>query len=124
MKIISVLLRKHYQPLTVREIAELAGVDRSTVQRNIGVIVKIGIAETADKVAGAQRYRINTESEVAKALGKAQTELFSEGETVSRELVRDQDNVERDEPSDDPNEEPIGMSTPSAPGSQLVRHSW
>lgn len=82
VKIIDVLLGKHYESLTSREIAELADIDRSSVTRNIPILEDIGLVEQAGKVGNAPRYQLNTESEVAKALGRAQANLLDQSANV------------------------------------------
>lgn len=82
VRILDIFLRKHYTELTAAKAADLAGVDPSTFHRNIGVFEEIGVIEQADEVAGAQRYRLNEDSPVAKAFGKAQNELLDHAQKV------------------------------------------
>lgn len=82
VRILDVFLRKHYTELTAAKAADLAGIDPSTFHRNIEVFENIGVIEKADEVAGAQRYRLNEDSPVAKAFGKAQHELIDHARKV------------------------------------------
>lgn len=86
VRMVDVLLRKHYQPLTTRELATLADIDRSTVTRNLDVLHEIGVIEEVEQVSNARRYQINTDSQVVKALGKAQWELFEISDTVPESM--------------------------------------
>lgn len=76
VKIVDTLLRKHYSPLTTKEIAEYADIDRSSVTRNLPVLQEIGVVKEADKIGNARRYQIDKSSQIAKALAAAQEELF------------------------------------------------
>lgn len=82
VKIVDVLLRKHYSPLTTKEIAEYANIDRSSVTRNLPVLEEIGVVKEADKIGNARRYQIDKSSQIAKALASAQEELFKHTEEV------------------------------------------
>lgn len=82
VRILDVFLRKHYTELTAAKAADLAGIDVSTFHRNVGVFEEMGVIEETEEVAGAQRYRLNEESPVAKAFGKAQNELLDHSEKV------------------------------------------
>jgi Fe2+ or Zn2+ uptake regulation protein len=81
VRILDVFLSKHYTELTAAKAADLAGIDPSTFHRNVGVFEEMGVIEEADEVAGAQRYRLNEESPVAKAFGKAKHELLDHSKT-------------------------------------------
>ncbi|WP_132059050.1 ArsR/SmtB family transcription factor [Halorussus amylolyticus] len=82
VKIIDVLLGKHYEELTTQEIADLAGIDRSSVTRNIRVLQDADLVEQSGKVGNAPQYQLNKESEVSKALGKAQASLLSHSQEI------------------------------------------
>jgi Fe2+ or Zn2+ uptake regulation protein len=82
VRILDVFLRKHYTELTAAKAADLAGIDPSTFHRNVGIFEDVGVVEKADEVAGAQRYRLNEDSPVAKAFGKAQHELIDHARNV------------------------------------------
>jgi len=82
VRILDVFLRKHYTELTAAKAADLAGIDVSTFHRNVDVFEEMGVVEEAEEVAGAQRYRLNEESPVAKAFGKAQHELLDHAQKI------------------------------------------
>lgn len=107
VKIIDVFLGKHYEELTAQDIADLAGIDRSSVNRNINVLKESDIIEQAGKAGNAPQYKLNTESEVSKSLGKTQASLFSHseeisGSTVTDEIPFDPDEVHVNEQDTDP----------------------
>lgn len=89
VKIIDVFLGKHYKELTTQQIADLADIDRSTVTRNLSVLEETGLIKQSGKTGNAPQYRLNRENEVAKALGKAQAELFSHSEEISHHTSPD-----------------------------------
>lgn len=82
VRILDVFLRKHYTELTAAKAADLAGIDVSTFHRNVEVFEEMGVIEEAEEVAGAQRYRLNEDSPVAKAFGKAQHELLDHAQKI------------------------------------------
>jgi len=93
VRIVDVFLRKQYKALTTREIAEFAGIDRSTVSRNLSVLQDIGLIIDADKVGNAPRYQTNTEHPVIKSLEEAQYELFKYGGEIAVSGTSDDGNV-------------------------------
>ena len=88
VKIIDVFLGKHYTTLSRGDIAGLAGVDPSTVSRNIEEIVDLGIIEEAESRGRATHYRLNKKSRLAQILGRARDELGRESDTVPRRTQR------------------------------------
>lgn len=82
VRIIDVLLRKHYEPLSTKEIAEYADIDRSSVTRNLPVLKEIAVVLEADKIGNTRRYKINKQSPVAQALAEAQEQLFDHSEDI------------------------------------------
>jgi acetyl-CoA synthetase len=74
-KMLEVFLGHYDTELTESEVAELAGVAPSTVNRNIETFENAGLIEKTRNV-GAQLYQLNTEHPVTQALGKAQEELL------------------------------------------------
>ena len=91
-KMMAVFLGTREAELTGAEIAKFAGIDKSTVSRNIDVLVQLGIIEEARTVGNSVLYRLDSDSEVSKALGKAQQELLSDLEVLVR--ATDVDHVE------------------------------
>ena len=75
---------KREAELTGTEIAKFAGIDKSTVSRNIDVLVQLGIIEETRTVGNPVLYRLDSDSEVRKALGKARQELLSDLEALVR----------------------------------------
>lgn len=90
VKIIDVFLGKHYEELKSHEIADLAGIDRSSVTRNISILEEAGIIEQCGKEGNAPQYRLNTDSEVSKSLGKTQDSLLRHSEEISQQAVPDE----------------------------------
>lgn len=76
VKILDVLLRKHYTELTASQITDLAGVSPSTFSRNKDELLDLGIIREAGDVGGTTVYTLNTESELAQVLRDAQNKLF------------------------------------------------
>lgn len=84
VKIIDVFLGKHYTDLTVNEIAHLAGIDPTTVHRNIEDVIDFALIEEAGTEGRAQRYRLNKESRIAQILGRARDELMGVSDQIPR----------------------------------------
>lgn len=88
VKIIDVFLGKHYTNLSRSDIAKLAGVDPSTVGRNIDEIVEYGIIEEAESNGRASLYQLNKNSRIAQILGRARDELGRESDKIPRASER------------------------------------
>lgn len=75
VRILDVLLRKPHVTLTRSEIAELAGVDPTTFDRNKDILEQLGCLESTN---GSRRteYSLDTEHPVVRALGTARAELL------------------------------------------------
>lgn len=78
VKMLAVLLGKHYKELSAAQIADLAGIDVSTFHRNVDTFVDIGIVEETRTVGGTQLYQLDTEHPVSKALGKTRWALLEQ----------------------------------------------
>lgn len=75
VRILSVLLADHNRDLNASDVARMAGIDRSTFYDHIDTLRAYGIVEQTRKVGNSKMYRINKESEAAKALGKFEWKL-------------------------------------------------
>lgn len=80
-KMVEVFLGKRGAELTGAEVADLAGIDRSTVSRNIDALVDFGLVEETRQVSNSTLYRLDIDQRVSKALWKARRELLSHVET-------------------------------------------
>jgi DNA-binding IclR family transcriptional regulator len=60
--------------LNQSQVAERAGVNQSTVSRNIGVFEELGVVEVSD--GRPTEYRINRESSIVQGLQQAQMNLL------------------------------------------------
>lgn len=78
VRILDVLLGKHYTTLSVSDIAQLAEVHDTTVYRNIQELEDAGLVEAVDSKSGSVRYRLNKNNEVSKLLQKAHRELLGQ----------------------------------------------
>lgn len=54
-------------PLSVRDIADQANIERQTVYDNLPRLVEYGLVEEADQVGNATRYRVPMDSDVIQA---------------------------------------------------------
>lgn len=88
VKILDVLLRKHYTDLTASQITDLAGVSPSTFSRNKEELLGLDIIHEAGDVGGTTVYTLNTDSELAQILRDAQTELFEHTSEVKVATTR------------------------------------
>lgn len=85
VKVLDVLMRHSYVPLTESEIADRAGVDQSAVNRNIDVFVDLGVVAVND--GWPTEYRVDRESEVVQGLEAAQTNLLEHTERLHEDDV-------------------------------------
>lgn len=86
-KILEVLLSKHDTQLNQSEIAELAGVNQSTVSRNLDQFVSSGIVQEVDKRGQSRFYKLNTQSEISKSLGKLRSAIIESAEDIERDGI-------------------------------------
>lgn len=84
VRIIDVFLRKHSSTLSKSEVSELAGVHASTVGRNIGTLIRMGMLEPVDARDG-EKYQLNIENDLVKTLGEFHTELITYTEEIERQ---------------------------------------
>lgn len=75
-KMIAALLGKRGAELTGAEVADLAGIDRSTVGRNVEELQALGIVEQTREVGSAKLYRLVADHPVVVALQTARRELL------------------------------------------------
>ena len=91
-KILDVFLRKHYEELTAADVKTLSGVSKSSFHRNVDELETLGIIEQTGTVGNSRTYRLNKESELAKTLAKAHSDILGH----SMEILDDtQDPLER-----------------------------
>ena len=76
VKIIAALLSESDHDLNVNQIAELAGVHRSTVYDHLEDLVALGVVEKTREVSGSQMYRINKDSTVAEDVAQLEWDLL------------------------------------------------
>lgn len=95
VRVLDVLLGKPHSELTAKQIADLAGIDKSTVHRNKGILLEFGVIEEIDQ-GSSPRYTIDLDNEIAKILGRAHTELekFSP-EFVDRTTINAHEHIGR-----------------------------
>lgn len=67
-RMLSVFVDERSRDLTVSEIAEQAGIARSTVYDHLDDFVDLGIVENTRKTGVSERYQLNMENEVAEKL--------------------------------------------------------
>ncbi|WP_226007462.1 winged helix-turn-helix domain-containing protein [Natrinema salinisoli] len=75
-KILTVLLSEAPNDINITDIARLAGLERKTVYSHLDPLLAYGIVEKSRMVGNSTMYRINTDNEAAKALGKLDRELM------------------------------------------------
>lgn len=92
VRILDVLLRKPHMTLTRAEIAELAGVDPTTFDRNKPILERLGCLSTT-KDRGQTEYSLNIEHPVVKRLGSARAELLE----YMEEVHHDKDQIGEEE---------------------------
>lgn len=76
VKIIVALLSESQHDLTVTQIADLAGVHRSTVYDHLDDLIALDVVEQTREVSGSPLYQINRDDDVAKAIGQIEWELM------------------------------------------------
>lgn len=79
VKILAVLLSEG-RDINVSQIAEQAGMSRSTVYKHIDDLRNLNVVEKTRELGGSPLYQLNRNSEVAKNLGKLEWELLDEFE--------------------------------------------
>lgn len=75
VKILAALLSEG-RDINVSEIADLAGISRSTVYDHIEVLQEFDVVRLTRKVGGSPLYEINRDSDLAELLAKMEWELL------------------------------------------------
>ena len=88
VKMLDVLMRDSYVALDQGELAERAGVDQSTVSRNIEVFEDLGVVEVSE--GRRKEYRVNLEDSVVQGLRQAQTGLLKHTQRLHDRDVKKQ----------------------------------
>lgn len=74
VKIIEALLTRYTAKLTATQIAEVAGIDKSTFHRNKDLLLELEIIERSD-IGGNTVFTLNENSPLVQALGQLHTEI-------------------------------------------------
>ena len=74
-RILSVLLKEAHRDLSVKEIADLAGVHQSTAYEPIEELERLDVVVESRQVANSTLYRVNTENPVVKKLKQVEDEI-------------------------------------------------
>ena len=69
-RILSVFVDEREFDLSVTEIADQAGVARSTVYDHLDGLLKLGVVERTRETGGSKRYQLNDDSQIADYLYK------------------------------------------------------
>ena len=76
VKLLVVMLSEPERDLNASDISRMAGIDRSTFYDHIDDLRAWDLIEQTRSVGNSKMYRINKESEAAKAFGKFEWELI------------------------------------------------
>lgn len=76
VKIITALLGESDHDLNVSQIAELAGIHRTTVYDHLDDLVDLGVIEETRTVGGSRMYRIDRDSTVAEDVAQLEWDLL------------------------------------------------
>ncbi|PSP79047.1 hypothetical protein BRC81_06130 [Halobacteriales archaeon QS_1_68_20] len=76
VKIIAALLGESDHDLNVTQIAELAGIHRTTVYDHLEDLLELGVVEQTRTVGGSQMYRIDRDSTVAEDVAQLEWDLL------------------------------------------------
>lgn len=79
VKILAVLLSEG-RDINVSQIAEQAGMSRSTVYKHMDDLRDLGVVEKTREIRGSPLYQMNRESETAKKLGQLEWSLLDQFE--------------------------------------------
>ncbi len=74
-KMIAAFLEAEGEELTGAEVADRAGIDRSTVSRNVDELIELGLVELTRHVGNVKLYRLDDSSPLVEALVEAGSEL-------------------------------------------------
>jgi DNA-binding transcriptional ArsR family regulator len=86
-RLISVFVDEREYDLNVSELAEQAGVARSTVYDHLDTLAELGVVEQTRETGNSKRYQLNQDSQLAELLNKL------EGVTL-RTLLENRDDVD------------------------------
>ena len=76
VKIITALLAESDHDCNITQIAELAGIHRTTVYDHLEDLLDLGVIEETRMIGGSQLYRIDRESTVAKDVAQLEWDLL------------------------------------------------
>jgi len=85
VRILDVFLGKNYEELTRSEISRLAGIDQSSVSRNLGMLLDVGVIERAGREGSAETFTLNEGHPVADALKEVRRSLFDYSDLIDQE---------------------------------------
>lgn len=100
VKMIEAFLKADDEELTGADVAEMAGIDRSTVSRNVDELIELGLIERTRRVGNSKLYRLDDGHPISETLAGARGAFLSRIETTPTE--KDDENAggnERDAPS-------------------------
>lgn len=75
-KILAALLGDHDRDLNASDIANIAGIERSTFYTHIDMLLDFGLVTLTREVGNSKMYAINKDSEAAKALAQFEWNLL------------------------------------------------
>lgn len=76
VKILSSLVSESDVDLNVTQIADLAGLHRTTVHDHLDDLQELGVVEQTREVGGSPMYQINRDSEVAEDIAELEWDLL------------------------------------------------
>lgn len=76
VKILAALLSESDRDITKSDIAELAGVHRTTVYDHLEDLEELGVVEETRRVKGSPMYQINRDSKVAEDVAQLEWDLM------------------------------------------------
>ncbi len=85
-RMLVVFLGKHRHDVNATELARLAGVDRSTVYRNLPDLLDLGVVRETRKVGNSPMYRLDRDHPAARKLMELEGALM---ENVEQDVGRD-----------------------------------
>ena len=95
VRILDVLLRKPHVTLTRAEIAELAGIDPTTFDRNKEILRQLGLLNIKNLIGHTTENTINTDSHISKVLGTARSELLEHATEPRNHRGVDQNKIKK-----------------------------
>ena len=75
-KILAALLGDHERDLNASDIANMAGIERSTFYTHIETLLDFGLVKITGDVGNSKMYAVNKESDAAKALAQFEWDLL------------------------------------------------